>query len=149
MTQQVVTVTPDMTIGAALRLLALRDVGRLPVVDKRDSRRLVGLIRRTDIARAYQLGILRREDLQDRAEQIRSSQRWGDAEFVELVVQPGSAAAGKRVRELALPTECLLTTRRQRNRMHILHGDDLLEAGDVVLALCEPSQVYELRKLFQ
>lgn len=149
MTQQVVTVTPDMTIGAALRLLALRDVGRLPVVDKRDPKRLVGLIRRTDIARAYQLGILRREDLQDRAEQIRSSQRWGEAEFVELIVQPGSAAAGKCVRELSLPTECLLTTLRRHNRMHILHGDDLLEAGDVVLALCEPSQVHKLRKMFQ
>lgn len=149
MTSQLVTVTPDTTIGAALRLLALRDVGRLPVVDKKNPKRLLGLIRRADIAKAYQLGVLRREDLRDRAEQIRSSQDWGEAEFVELVVQPGSAAAGKRVRELNLPAECLLTTRRQRNRMHILHGDDLLEAGDVVLALCEPSQIYKLRKIFQ
>ncbi len=149
MSQKLLTVTPDQTIGTALKLLARRDIGRLPVVDRSDSKHLLGLIRRTSIARAYQLGVLRREDLQDRAQQIRSQQRKGDAEFVELVVQPGSQAAGQLVRDLQLPKECLLTTRRHHDRMHILHGNDRLQAGDVVIALCTPEAIYDVRKLFQ
>ncbi|NOZ49734.1 MAG: CBS domain-containing protein [Chloroflexi bacterium] len=149
MSENMLTVTPDQSIGTALKLLAQRDIGRIPVVDKAVPPHLLGLIRRTSIARAYQLGILRREDLQDRASQIRSRQSAGDTEFVELIVQPGSQVAGQLVRDLQLPEECLLTTRRHRDHRHILHGDDRLEVGDTIIALCAPDHIYEVRKVFQ
>lgn len=147
MTGTVLTICPDETIGAALQRMAVRDIGRMPVTENEHSRRLVGMIRRTDIARAYQRGLLRRAELIDRASQLRIS-RSGGAEFVELHVQPGALAAGKRVSELSLPPECLLTTRRHGDQMHLLHGQDRIEVGDVVLALCEPQRVADLEALF-
>jgi len=149
MTTSVLSVYPDETIGTALQRMASRDVGRLPVVDRTDRRQLVGIIRRTSIARAYQRGMLRREDMADRANQLRISQREGGTEFVELRVKAGSAVADQRVADLELPPECLLTTRRHGDHMHLLHGDDVLEPGDVILALCEPRQVDGLRRMFE
>jgi CIC family chloride channel protein len=47
------TVYPDQSIHDALAQLGGRDVGRIPVVDRSDPRRLVGVLRRHDIIRAY------------------------------------------------------------------------------------------------
>ena len=48
---------PEESVWEALRRLSIRDVGRLPVLENRDSQKLVGLIRRSDIVRAYNLAI--------------------------------------------------------------------------------------------
>jgi len=70
-TQSALTVFPDEPMWLALKRLGTRDVGRLPGVDRGNPRRLVGLIRRNDIVRAYQVGISRRLDLQERADKLR------------------------------------------------------------------------------
>ncbi len=149
MTTSVLSTYPDETIGTALQRMASRDVGRMPVVDRANPKLLVGVIRRTSIARAYQRGMLRRSDIADRANQLRISQREGGTEFVELRVRTGSVVANQLVADLELPPDCLLTTRRHGDHMHLLHGDDLLEPGDIILALCEPRQVDELRRMFE
>lgn len=46
-------VTPDQSLADAALALARRGVGRLPVVDPDDPRRLLGIITRSDILRAY------------------------------------------------------------------------------------------------
>ncbi len=148
MTRTLLVVYPDESIGVALQRMAARDVGRLPVVERRNPKRLIGIIRRSDIVRAYRHGIIHRDDLQDRANQIRISRREGGTEFVELTVRPGAVVASQKVRDIELPSECLLTTRRHGDHMHLLHGDDILEPGDVILALCEPNQVDALQNLF-
>ena len=148
MTTGPLLVYSDETIGSAMQRMATRDVGRLPVVERANPDMTVGLVRRTDIVRAYQLGMLRREDMQDRANQLKITEREGGTEFVELTVHTNSTVDGKLIRDIELPAECLLTTRRHNNKLHLLHGKDKLEAGDVVLALCDPTQVGALRELF-
>jgi hypothetical protein len=147
MTRNVLVAYRDEPIGAALQRLGLRDVGRLAVVDRADPRNLLGVIRRHDIARAYQRGIFRRMDAQDRVTHLSMTQEAGTT-FVELLVKEGSHAAGRRVSELSLPEGVLLTTRRHGGRRKLLHGKDLLYPGDVVFALAEPHQVSELKNLF-
>jgi len=148
MTKSLVVTYPDETIGDALQRMAVRDIGRMPVVDRDDPTRLLGAVRRTDITRAYQRGILRREMLAERSTHLRAS-RSGGAEFLELKVEPGSPAAGKKVKELHLPDGVLLTTRFHGNQHHLIHGDDVLEPGDIVLALAEPDSVEALKALFR
>jgi CIC family chloride channel protein len=148
MTRGLLVAYTDEPIGAALQRLGLRDVGRLAVVDRDNPDKLVGVIRRHDIARAYQTGIFRRMDTQNRVEHLSMTQQSG-ATAVELVVRRGSAAEGCRVRELTLPDSVLLTTKRHGGRRTLLHGEDLLEEGDVIFALAEPQQVEELRRLFR
>ncbi len=139
---------PDESIGDALHRMAARDVGRMPVVERNDPQKLLGAVRRNDIARAYQRGILRRDALSERANLLRAS-RSGGTEFLELRVEPGSSAAGKQVKDLTLPEGVLLTTRFHENEHHLLHGNDVLSPGDVVLALVEPGYVDAVKALFR
>jgi CIC family chloride channel protein len=60
MTRQVVTAFPDETLDAVLRKLGPRDLSRLPVVSREDPRRLLGVVRRNDVVRAYNLALARR-----------------------------------------------------------------------------------------
>ncbi len=52
MTPEPIAVTPETSLAQALRIMWSRGIGRLPVVDKKGSRRIVGIIARTDIGRA-------------------------------------------------------------------------------------------------
>jgi CIC family chloride channel protein len=52
MSRDVITITPENSLSQALRLMLEKGVGRLPVVDKEGSRKLVGIITREDIGRA-------------------------------------------------------------------------------------------------
>ena len=51
--REVLTVTPDDPLTRALDLLGQKEIGHLPVVDPHDSTRLVGLITKGDIIKAY------------------------------------------------------------------------------------------------
>jgi CIC family chloride channel protein len=119
----------------------------LPVVDRQNPRRLLGLIRRSDIVRAYRVGINRRLDLQERADKLRLGKLTG-TEFVEVVVESGSPVVGMQVREIPLPEDCLLTTARRGNKVILLHGDTRIQVGDRVVALTEPDCVEQLREAF-
>jgi len=44
---------PDQSIREALAQLGGHDVGRIPVVDRNNTKRLLGVLRRHDIVRAY------------------------------------------------------------------------------------------------
>ncbi len=147
-TQSVLSAFPDEPMWLALKRLGTRDVGRLPVVDRRNPRHLLGMIRRSDIVRAYRVGIGRRLDLQERADTLRLGKLTG-TEFIEIVVAFDSPLAGKRVRELPLPDACLLTTARRRDKVVLLHGDTQIQAGDRIVALVDPSCASQLREAFE
>jgi len=58
-THDVVVAFPDETLNDALRKLGLRDVGRLPVVDRNDHTKLLGLVTRKNIIAAYNRALLK------------------------------------------------------------------------------------------
>jgi CIC family chloride channel protein len=147
-TRSVLSTYPDEPMWMALKRLGTRDVGRLPVVDRQNPRRLLGLIRRSDIVRAYRVGINRRLDLQERMDQLRLGKLTG-TEFVEIVVKPGSPQAGKRLQDVPLPKDCLLTTARRGDKVILLHGDTILQEGDRIVALADPGCAQAIEKVFQ
>jgi CIC family chloride channel protein len=147
-TRSVLTVFSDEPMWVALKRLSTRDVGRLPVVDRQNPRRLLGLIRRNDIVRAYQVGISRRLDLQQRADKLRLGKLTG-TEFVEFLVEPGSPLAGRRVRELSLPDDCLLTTLRRGNKVIVVRGDTTIRDGDRIIALADASSAQRLQEILR
>jgi CIC family chloride channel protein len=146
--RSVLTAYPDEPMWSALKRLGTRDVGRLPVVDRRNPHRLLGLVRRSDIVRAYRVGINRRLDLQERADKLRLG-RLTSTEFVEVIVESGSPLAGKQVRELPLPDDCLLTTARRGNKVILLHGNTRIQEGDHIVALADPECVREIHEAFR
>lgn len=135
-TRDIVTVFPDESVGTALRRMAPRDLSRMLVVARDDPRRLLGVVRRNDIVRAYEVGVLRREEARHRAEAI-SAVNHSRAEFVEVHIPPGCHAASHTIAELDLPRPSVLVSIRRGRELVIPHGDTCLEPGDVVTALCE------------
>jgi CIC family chloride channel protein len=147
-TRSLLTAYPDEPMWVALKRLGTRDVGRLPVVDRQNPRRLLGMIRRSDIVRAYRMGIGRRLDLQERADKLRLA-RLTNTEFVELVVEANSPSAGKQVKELLLPQDCLLTTARRGDKVLLLHGNSRILEGDRIVALADPACALRLSEIFR
>jgi chloride channel protein, CIC family len=126
---------PDETMGEALRRMGVRGLGRMPVVSRDDPYELLGLIRREDIIKAYDLALTRRSEIQSqiREEQIRGEE---GTEFVEIILTPDDNAVGKQLQDLAcaLPTECILVSIRRKGRVLIPRGDTVFQAGDHITA---------------
>ena len=61
MTRDPVTITPSETLADASRKMALKEIGRLPVVDGEDLRKVIGIITRSDIVGAYNRQLLQNE----------------------------------------------------------------------------------------
>ncbi len=137
---------PDEPISEALARLGARDVGRLPVVSRDDPHQLVGIVRRRDIIRAYNVALARRAEIQHRARQIQLRNLDG-TDFVEVALGPDAAAVGKRVAALAplMPHECVLVSIRRDNNLVIPHGDTVLQAGDRVTAFVSSKDAALLR----
>jgi CIC family chloride channel protein len=122
---------PYEPMWKALRRLGTRDLGRLPVVEEEGSRRLVGMVRRADIIRAYDRAIAARAHHQHRAEVVRLGQV-DNTKVVQLRIPSDSPAAGRRISDLELPEECLIISVRRGRKLHMAHGYTTLEGGDRV-----------------
>ncbi len=129
MTREVVVAYPDETLWQVMRKMGLRDVSRLPVVDRDDPQRLLGIIRRRDIISAYNVALARREEERQRRQALTKAQEEG-LEFVQVELPRDAWAVNKYVRELHLPQECLLISVRRGRKVWFPHGDTLLQAGD-------------------
>jgi CIC family chloride channel protein len=146
-TRDVVSVFPDESVGTVLRLMAPRDLSRLPVVTRGDPRRLVGVVRRNDMVRAYEYGTMRREEARQRVERINVVND-SRAQFMDVPISPGSQASGKTVAALGLPRGAVLVLIRRGRDMLIPRGDSILTSGDTVTILCERDCTDGIRPLF-
>jgi ABC-type multidrug transport system fused ATPase/permease subunit/CBS domain-containing protein len=136
---------PDETLGEALRQFGARDVGRLPVVERANPRRLLGMLRRADVVTAYSRLAEQTERAPVEALLPHSPDALGGLRFFELTLPPASPAAGRLVRDLTLPRECILVSIRRGARALVPHGDTPLQPGDLVVALARPETAAELR----
>ena len=78
MTREVITATPDENLQAAFGKMADNQIGRLPVVDSRNTKRLVGMITRGDIWRIYNI------EIRSRLEDNKLSGSIGDSTVTEF-----------------------------------------------------------------
>jgi len=70
--------------------------------------------------------------------------RKGQFSLVEEKVDWGSQAAGKAVRDLELPSHCVLSAVLRKGELIIPRGDTILEPADEVLAVVHASQLDQL-----
>ncbi|MDN5293966.1 MAG: trk/ktr system potassium uptake protein [Eubacteriales bacterium] len=59
----------------------------------------------------------------------------GDASIVEVDLPADSPAAGKQVKELGLPADCVLVSIIRGDNVLIPHGRTVLEVGDAIVAI--------------
>ncbi|HEX5414883.1 MAG TPA: CBS domain-containing protein, partial [Chloroflexota bacterium] len=140
---------PDESLEEALRTMAQRNVGRLPVVEPGDPTRLVGLLRRQDVIEAFRQA----RESNDAANAPLRIGAWGGTQFFEIALAPDAPAANCLVRDLAvsLPPETLIAAvrRAQTHQVVLPRGDTVLRPGDVVAVLTRPRYRLAARRLFE
>ncbi|MEZ4870175.1 MAG: chloride channel protein [Caldilineaceae bacterium] len=139
-TRAIVTVCQDDTLSVALHIMSEHDFGRIPVVERQDPSHLVGLLRRADIIRAYRHAILRKMEEQHRTENLRLG-HLTDTEILEIQLTDGMRAVGRRIKELQLPSQILITSIRRNGKVVLAHGDTLFQVGDQVVIMAQQDTV--------
>ncbi|MFQ6100302.1 MAG: chloride channel protein [Anaerolineae bacterium] len=135
-TRDLLVTYPYEPMWKALRRMGVRDVGRLPVVEQEGSNRLVGVVRRPDIIRAYNQAIVKRAQHQHQVEVLRLG-KLDSASFVQVEIPPQSPVIGQQVSEISLPEECLIVSVRRGRKLHIAHGKTILREGDRVIVFAD------------
>ncbi len=144
--RDLVTAFPDETLAAAFRRMGVRDIGRLPVVSRDNPRKILGILRRTDTIRAYDLALTRRTALRNRAQQVRLGLLSG-AQVQEIRVEPAAACAGKRLSEVGWPRDSVIASIRRGSQLMVPHGETVLQANDVLTFVVEGSDIEDIRQL--
>jgi len=67
-TSDLLVAYPYEPMGAALQRLGVREISRLPVVEEEGSRKLVGIVLRTDIINAYHKALIKRKEIKEKTE---------------------------------------------------------------------------------
>jgi len=145
-TRDLITVTPNDSIATAFRKISLRDVGRLPVVASDDSREVVGVLRRRDMIRAYDIALQRKMEGQYKAGQVRL-ETYSQGQVIELRVERGAAADGKLISQITWPEGSIVATIRRHHRAIVPRGSTRLQAGDVLTVVITGDQESNLRQL--
>ncbi|HMR63694.1 MAG TPA: TrkA C-terminal domain-containing protein, partial [Anaerolineae bacterium] len=123
-----------------------RGFGRIPVVDPEYPGRLVGLLRRQDIVRAYRHAVLRKMENQYQRENLRLG-RLTETEVLQLSLVAGMAAVGQRIKDLNLPSQALITSIRRNGQTIIAHGETLFQPGDEVVLLTRQGTAETVRQV--
>jgi CIC family chloride channel protein len=144
------TAAPQETIGDALMRMSSRGIGRLPVIDPNDQNKLIGLIRRADIIRAYNIALTKRSEIQQQTRRMQLHNTDG-AEFVDLHLAEGDRAIGKSVSELSelIPKDCVLVSVRREGLTIIPRGTTQFQSGDQVTAFVRHKDVSSLHSCFR
>lgn len=71
------------------------------------------------------------------------------AEAVEVIVQPEAAVAGRSLREVRLPRECLVCGYVRDGAAHVPDGRSVLQAGDRVIVFVETAHSKQVMKYFK
>lgn len=127
---------PDETIGAALRRMSVRDIGRMPVVSRESPKLLLGLLRRSDAIRAYDIALKRHTLLRHRAQQARLG-TFSGVDVQEINIQSGAKCDGRAVRDVEWPRDCVIASVRRGSNLFIPRGETILKAGDALVFVAE------------
>lgn len=138
---------PDETMSVALWRMGVHGIGRLPIVDRADPQRLVGVVRRADIVNAYEQALSRRTDISHQLKELREVHE-GDVHVLKFDVTDKHQVLGKTVLEIAqiLHEECILVSVRRGKRVIIPHGDTVFQVGDHITVLASANCALDMKQ---
>jgi CIC family chloride channel protein len=147
-THRLLVAFPDETIGSALRRMGQRDIGRMPVVAHDNPRQLLGLLRRVDLVRAYDAALTRRAAKRHRVDQSRLDAMTPErVKIVDILVEPGSLASGKQVKDMPWPPDSIVASISRRRHVIIPRGDTVIMPGDTLTIVTEDPSIEEVKAL--
>lgn len=142
------TAYSDETIGSALRRMAGRDIGHMPVVSPDNHKQMVGWLRRPDMLRAYDVALTRRAAQRHKIQQVRvGAYSSENMRVIEVPVERGAFSDGKLVKDIPWPPNCILISVRHRGAISMPNGNTLLKAGNILMAVVEGNVDEKVRAL--
>lgn len=142
-----VTIFPDQTLEDAVRRLGSQGLRQLPVVSRHDPSVLLGLLRHSDVINASGRALAARARPAQPAPAPAQVELYGTEEM-EFKVTRRSPLAGKRIRDIDLPTDSIIVSIVRDGVPIIPHGDVSLAPGDRVVLIAIPSAIPELWERF-
>jgi len=107
----------------------------------------VGLISRSDILRAYNVGLMRKQ--KDQLAQERSALRKVTGlDFIEILVESNCDGTGKRLADMDLPQNTNVVSILRYGTVLVPDGNTKILPGDVITVLCLSNQIEKVRQLF-
>ena len=143
-TRHAITVFPDEPIWAAIQKMSPRDLARLPVISRDGSERLCGVISRSDILRAYDVGIVRKQRGQIVEGQV-DLRKPTENGFVEFVIQEEHRCNTAFVKDMSLPQTVNLVSIKRGGEIIIPRGKTRLETADVVTFYGNLADIEEMK----
>jgi len=142
-----VTVFPDEPIWSAIKKMTPRDLARLPVVSRNNPLQFIGVISRSDIVRAYNVGLMRKQ--KDELAHDRSALRKVTGlEFIEIKVEANCLGTGKRLADISLPQNTNVVSILRYGTVLVPDGNTKILPGDVITVLCFSDQKESIKKFF-
>lgn len=139
---------PSDTLSSALRQMSEHDIGRLPVVSRTDKQKLLGVLRRADIIHAYNLALARRVEQRHREGSVRLDAMTPDrVDVTDAVVETGAPIAGKKMKEISFPKECVIASIRRGSKVIIPHGETTIQPRDILVIVAQGKARGEAVKL--
>ncbi len=126
-----ITVFADEPIWVAIQKMSPRDLARLPVISRDGSNRLCGIISRSDILRAYDVGIVRKQrgQIVEHQVELRKQKENG---YVEFVLKEEDTCYNAMVKDLSLPDTINMVSIKRGGQILIPRGHTQLKVGDVI-----------------
>ncbi len=134
---QAMTVPADAALDAAIEALATSRGAWVPVLDSR--MHVLGIIGTGDLVRGYRMAL--------RLSVRRLGRAAKGTSLVELHVRDGSAVAGQRIGDLALPRSTVVVTVLRGNQLVFAEGETVLQPDDVISVLTRPDEEPALQDL--
>jgi CIC family chloride channel protein len=142
-----VTVFPDEPIWSAIKKMTPRDLARLPVVSRNNPKQFIGVISRSDIVRAYNVGLMRKQ--KDQLVHDRSTLRKVTGlEFIEIKVEANCLGTGKRLADISLPQNTNIVSILRYGSVLVPDGNTKILPGDIITVLCFSDQKESIKKFF-
>jgi CIC family chloride channel protein len=136
------TAFPDEPLSQAVQRMGVRDLGQVPVVERSDHSKVLGMLRRADIVRAYSRAMMDRLETQQQRPVLPRELR--GTQIVEMTVMPSGPMARRRLAELRLPPDSLVIAVERERQTVIPRGDTQLLPDDHVLFLVRKDAVNTL-----
>ncbi|SDO49334.1 chloride channel protein [Desulforhopalus singaporensis] len=144
--EEAITIFPDEPIWLAIQKMSPRDLARLPVVSRDGSNSLCGIISRSDILRAYDVGLVRKQrgHIVEHQVELRKAKENG---YVDFVLKEEDSCNNARLKDLDLPETINMVSIKRGGQMIIPRGDTTLNPGDVITVYGKLKDIEKIKDL--
>jgi CIC family chloride channel protein len=147
-TKNILTAYPDETLSEVLSHFGAMDLGRIPVVERRNPRHLIGVLRRVNILHSLSSALTDTQNILHHMDRLEMEGVF-KTELTDLYISREFYASGKRLKEITLPDDCVIVSIQRGKQTVVPRGFTQLLPGDRVIALVGKGSHHALRQALE